>query len=79
MFQCLGGYHIMSDYNWCHGPECHKRKTQDKNKRCQRFKGFKDQKDFSKSIGYPKGIWTYIFASNGCWNDFMHEHWEEFA
>ena len=20
----------MSDYNWCHGPECHEKKTQDR-------------------------------------------------
>ena len=26
----FGGYHIMSDYNWCHGPKCHTKHTQDR-------------------------------------------------
>ena len=26
----MRGIQQMSDFNWCHGPECHARKTQDR-------------------------------------------------
>ena len=28
--QCTRGLPNMTDYNWCHGPECHKNQTQDR-------------------------------------------------
>ena len=66
----------MSDYNWCHGPECHEKKTQD------RIRGVKGSKVLrTKKIAINKwnenNVWSH-FCSQGCWNDFMHEHWNEF-
>jgi len=67
---------IMSDYNWCHGPKCHTHKTQD------RIRGVKGSKVLrTRKIAQTKwnenNVWS-VFCSQGCWNDFMHEHWEEF-
>ena len=66
----------MSDYNWCHGPKCHEHKTQD------RIRGVKGSKVLrTRKIAQTKwnenNVWS-VFCSQGCWNDFMHEHWEEF-
>ena len=66
----------MSDYNWCHGPSCHTHKTQD------RIRGVKGSKVLrTRKIAQTKwnenNVWS-VFCSQGCWNDFMHEHWEEF-
>ncbi len=66
----------MSDYNWCHGPKCHKHKTQD------RIRGVKGSKVLrTRKIAQTKwnenNVWSH-FCSQGCWNNFMHEHWNEF-
>jgi hypothetical protein len=66
----------MSDYNWCHGPNCHTHKTQD------RIRGVKGSKVLrTKKITINKwntdSVWSY-FCSQGCWNDFMHKHYREF-
>ena len=66
----------MSDYNWCHGSKCHEHKTQD------RIRGVKGSKVLrTKKIAINKwnenNVWSH-FCSQGCWNDFMHTHWNEF-
>ena len=66
----------MSDYNWCHGSKCHEQKTQD------RIRGVKGSKVLrTKKIAITKwnenNVWSH-FCSQGCWNDFMHTHWNEF-
>ena len=66
----------MSDYNWCHGPECHKKHTVD------RVRGVKGSKVL-RTRKIPQNNWNANncwsnFCSQGCWNDFMHEHWNEF-
>ena len=66
----------MTDYNWCHGPECHKRHTQD------RIRGVKGSKVLrTRKIAQTKwnegNQWSH-FCSQGCWNDFAFTHWNEF-
>jgi len=65
----------MSDYNWCHGPECHKRHTQD------RIRGVKGSKVLrTRKIAINKwnenNVWSH-FCSQGCYTDFMHKFWDE--
>ena len=74
--QSLGGCQTMSEYNWCHGPKCHTRHTQD------RIRGVKGSKVL-RTRKIPKNQWNANtqwshFCSNGCWNDFAFTHWEEF-
>ena len=64
------------DYIWCHGPKCHKSHTQD------RIRGVKGSKVLrTKKIAITNwnknNVWS-VFCSQGCWNEFMHEHWDEF-
>ena len=63
-------------YNWCHGPKCHKSHTQD------RIRGVKGSKVL-RTRRIPQNQWNANncwshFCSQGCWTDFMHEHWNEF-
>ena len=72
----------MSDYYWCHGPECHTKETQD---RVRGTKGSKvlrtrkiKQSDYHKSM-YGNGggnIWNY-FCSHNCHMDYVDKHAEQ--
>ena len=61
---------------YCQGPKCHTRHTQD------RIRGVKGSKVLrTRKIAINKwnenNVWSH-FCSQGCWNDFMHKHWDEF-
>ena len=65
----------MSNFNWCHGPECHKQHTQD------RIRGVKGSKVLrTKKIKvyeplprYYQG-WENHFCKLGCLMDFIKKH-----
>ncbi len=67
----------MSNYNWCHGPECHTKQTQ------SRIRGSGDNKvlrTIKISLGnnyrtnYPEYyLWQY-FCGNNCLFDFIRLH-----
>ena len=65
----------MSDYNWCHGPNCHTRHTQD------RIRGVKGSKVLRTrkiaQTNYNKdSIWG-VFCSQGCYTDFFYTYWRQ--
>jgi hypothetical protein len=65
----------MTDFNWCHGPNCHSNKTLD------RVRGVKGQKvlrtrkvqinNWNRNSFYSK------FCSNGCYNEFANKYVNE--
>jgi len=67
----------MSDYNWCHGPECHTQQTQ------SRVRGSGDNKvlrtirikwgRYNYSGDEQPNIWDY-FCNNRCLMDFIKLH-----
>ena len=64
----------MSDYNWCHGPECHTQQTQ------SRVRGSGDNKvlrtvkiNTAILYDYQKGIYEY-FCNQRCLMDFIKTH-----
>ena len=66
----------MSDYVWCHGPDCHKRKT------TTRVRGVKGSKvlrtmKINVSGAYPEGVYKY-FCDQTCLYHFIHKHYQEF-
>ena len=65
----------MSDYNWCHGPECHTRHTVD---RVRGVKGSKVLRTRKIKINNwnSRGAWS-LFCSQGCYNDFFHKYVNE--
>ena len=62
----------MSDYSWCQGPYCHKKRTQD------RVRGVKGSKVIRtrRVRWYQSQVeskWNY-FCSNTCLHDYINEH-----
>ena len=66
----------MSDYNWCHGPKCHKHKTQDRIRGVKGSKVLRTRK-IAQNNWNANNCWSH-FCSQGCWTDFMYAHWDEF-
>ena len=66
----------MSNFVWCHGPNCHKSHTQD------RIRGVKGSKVLrtKKVAKVTQDRWTNMysfFCSQGCYNDFANKHVRE--
>ena len=66
----------MSNFRWCHGPNCHTYSTQDRVRGSKGSKVLRTRK-VRQDIGYrhydPNNFYNY-FCSNGCYNDFAHEN-----
>ena len=67
----------MSNYNWCHGPSCHKRQT------TTRVRGVKGSKvlrtiKFAVNEYRANSMWKY-FCDQTCLHDFIRKHIEEFV
>ena len=68
----------MSDYNWCHGPSCHKRTTTN---RVRGVKGSKVLRTIKIALNRYRNdskIWKY-FCDQTCMHDFIYKHVEEFV
>ena len=63
----------MSDFNWCHGPECHKKHTVD------RVRGVKGSKVLRtrKVKQYSSNYWYNYFCSQRCYDDFANTYIEQ--
>ena len=66
----------MSDYNWCHGPKCHKHETQDRIRGVKGSKVLRTRK-IAQNNWNKNNCWSH-FCSQGCYTDFLYAHWEEF-
>ena len=66
----------MSEYNWCHGPKCHTRHTVDRIRGVKGSKVLRTRKISQRNEYIRNSVWSH-FCSQGCYTDFMHEHWEE--
>ena len=65
----------MSDYIWCHGPDCHKRQT---TTRVRGVKGSKVLRTVKINVSnYDEGMWNY-FCDQTCLHDFINKHYLEF-
>ena len=66
------------DYNWCHGPSCHKHHTQDRIRgvkgskvlRTKKIKSYKNKNMYGHGGGI---IWDY-FCNHRCLMDFVSKH-----
>ena len=66
----------MSDYNWCHGPECHEKKTQDRIRGVKGSKVLRTRKIAQSSEYIRNSVWS-VFCSQGCYTDFFYKYWRE--
>ena len=66
------------DYNWCHGPSCHKHHTQDRIRgvkgskvlRTKKIKSYQNKNMYGHGGGI---IWDY-FCNHRCLMDFVSKH-----
>ena len=67
----------MSEYNWCHGPNCHKRET------TTRVRGVKGNKVLRtvkiRHNNYRAGTIYSHFCDQTCLHDFINKHFREFV
>ena len=62
----------MSDFNWCHGPECHKKSTVD---RIRGTKGNKVLRTRKINVrGRQEIYWYDYFCSQRCYDDFANTY-----
>ena len=66
----------MSNFVWCHGPNCHTSHTQDRIRGVKGSKVLRTKKvkqDTDRSWYNPNNFYNY-FCSQGCYNDFANTH-----
>ena len=66
-----GGYK-MSEFNWCHGPRCHKQHTQDRVRVVKGSKVLRTRK--IKLQEWNRDRWDRYFCSTYCQNDFWNKY-----
>ena len=68
----------MSNYNWCHGPSCHKSHTQDRIRGVKGSKVLRTKKvaQTTYNSGERLSMYSY-FCSQGCYNDFANTYVRE--
>ena len=62
----------MSDFNWCHGPECHKKHTVDRVRGVKGSKVLRTRK--VKIHNWNISKWSSYFCSQGCYDDFTNKN-----
>ena len=60
----------MSDYTWCHGPECHKKHTVDRVRGVKGSKVLRTRKIKQRTHWY----WLNYFCSQRCYDDFANTY-----
>ena len=65
------------DYQWCHGPRCHKRATTTRGRGVKGSKVLRTMK-INVSGQYPQGVYKY-FCDQTCLHDFIWKYFQEFV
>ena len=66
----------MSNYNWCHGPECHTQETQSRIRGSGRDKVLRTIKIKETNWNKDHNAFKY-FCNQNCLYQFIHKHLEE--
>ena len=64
----------MNSFNWCHGTNCHKSRTQDRVRGSKGSKVLRTRK--VKQTEWNQNSFYKYFCSNGCYNDFANANIE---
>ena len=67
----------MSNYNWCHGPECHTYETQSRVRGSGRDKVLRTRKvkiHYHSSNNNDLYTWYNFFCDNRCLMDYLRKH-----
>ena len=63
----------MSDFNWCHGPECHKKHTVDRVRGVKGSKVLRTRK-IKLHSGRDNLNWYQFFCSQNCYDNFANKY-----
>ena len=63
----------MTDFNWCHGPECHEKHTVDRVRGVKGSKVLRTRK-IKLHHGRDNLNWYQFFCSQGCYDDFANKY-----
>ena len=66
----------MSDYNWCHGPQCHRRHTQDRIRGVKGSKVLRTRKISQRNEYIRNSVWS-VFCSQTCYTEFFYKYWRQ--
>ena len=66
----------MSEFKWCHGPNCHTKVTTDRVRGPKGNKVLRTRKINQSSEYIRNSVWS-VFCSQGCYTDFFYTHWAE--
>ena len=62
----------MTDFNWCHGPECHEKHTVDRVRGVKGSKVLRTRK--IKITNYNERYWFSYFCSQQCYDNFANKY-----
>ena len=66
---------MMSDYNWCHNPDCHTYHTTDRIRGVKGNKVLRTRK-ITENNWNRDNVWS-VFCSQGCYTEFFYKYWRE--
>ena len=62
-------------YQWCHGPNCHTNRTQDRIRGVKGNKVLRTRK-ITENNWNKETVWS-VFCSQGCYTDFFYKYWQQ--
>ena len=62
----------MTDFNWCHGPQCHEKHTVDRVRGVKGSKVLRTRK--IKITNYNERYWFSYFCSQNCYDNFANKY-----
>jgi len=65
----------LMDYQWCHGPACHRKHTQDRIRGVKGSKVLRTRK-ISQNEYNKDSVWG-VFCSQGCYTEFFYKYWRQ--
>ena len=66
----------LMDYQWCHGPACHRKHTQDRIRGVKGSKVLRTRKISQSNEYIRNSVWS-VFCSQGCYTEFFYKYWRQ--
>ena len=66
----------LMDYNWCHGPACHRKHTQDRIRGVKGSKVLRTRKISQSNEYIRNSVWS-VFCSQTCYTEFFYKYWRQ--
>ena len=64
------------EYQWCHGPACHRKQTQDRIRGVKGSKVLRTRKISQNNEYIRNSVWS-VFCSQGCYTEFFYKYWRQ--